>query len=770
MPYGTIKVDNIIFTNSGSDQTVTVSGLYASTSGNLTVTGTVSGTTANFVSGTFSTQLSGATITGNVGRFTTVTGVNATLTTATITSGIFAAGTATSPSVAIGVGTTYTPGIYAPGTDQVAISTSGTGRLFVNSSGNVGIGTINPSQLLQVNGNVLIGATPAAQYSNFTVVGDSAIQAASPLFNFVNAAGSTRFGYINHTGTAGDIYILNQEAGAIRLGSNNQERLRITSAGDVGIGTSGPAPGSKLEVVGTIRAQSGGNIIDLTSDGGIELTKSTGPYIDFKTSNVDFDCRIEQANNGFVFQTGGGGVTGEKLRILANGNVGIGTSNPGTKLSIGNGSITIQNSSAAAVTDLGIRFDIDANSQGRIYSPSGKSIAIQAGTGGSLTDAVTVDQSGRVGIGISSPNTKLDVAGQIRALDTVDLRLNPIPGGNAGIVGTYSNHDLVFYRNGIENARIDSSGRLLVGTSSATSNSRLNQTFAIAFAGAASFGGAAITNYCGTDQAAGPILDLNRSRGTTDGSFTKVEANDRLGSLIFRGSDGAKFLDGAIISAWADGATGTDDLPTRLVFSTTADGASSPTERMRISNNGTVAINTISSPRQLSVAHSGRDGLEISDTNASTVQANLLFTNTRAGGTSNYYILGYSNSVQTLIIFSNGNIQNTNNSYGAISDIKLKENIVDASSQWDDLKALQVRKYNFKEGQTHTQIGLIAQEVELVSPGLVTESPDRDEEGNDLGTVTKSVNYSVLYMKAVKALQEAMERIETLEAKVAASY
>jgi hypothetical protein len=82
-----------------------------------------------------------------------------------------------------------------------------------------------------------------------------------------------------------------------------------------------------------------------------------------------------------------------------------------------------------------------------------------------------------------------------------------------------------------------------------------------------------------------------------------------------------------------------------------------------------------------------------------------------------------------------------------------------------------VRKFNFKEDtgfSTHTQIGLIAQEVELVSPGLVTESPDSDEDGNDLGTVTKSVNYSVLYMKAVKALQEAMERIETLEAKVAA--
>ena len=122
-------------------------------------------------------------------------------------------------------------------------------------------------------------------------------------------------------------------------------------------------------------------------------------------------------------------------------------------------------------------------------------------------------------------------------------------------------------------------------------------------------------------------------------------------------------------------------------------------------------------------------------------------------------------------MYGNGNVQNSNNSYGSISDIKLKENIIDASSQWDDIKALQVRKYNFKEEtgqQTHVQIGLIAQEAELVSPGLVTESLDRDAEGNDLGTVTKSVNYSVLYMKAVKALQEAMERIETLEAKVAA--
>ena len=101
----------------------------------------------------------------------------------------------------------------------------------------------------------------------------------------------------------------------------------------------------------------------------------------------------------------------------------------------------------------------------------------------------------------------------------------------------------------------------------------------------------------------------------------------------------------------------------------------------------------------------------------------------------------------------------------------MKENIVDANSQWSDIKSLQVRNYNFKKStgfDTHTQIGVVAQEVETVSPGLVSESPDTDGEGNDLGTTTKSVNYSVLYMKAVKALQEAMERIESLETRIAA--
>ncbi len=118
----------------------------------------------------------------------------------------------------------------------------------------------------------------------------------------------------------------------------------------------------------------------------------------------------------------------------------------------------------------------------------------------------------------------------------------------------------------------------------------------------------------------------------------------------------------------------------------------------------------------------------------------------------------------------NGDLQNTNNSYGSLSDSKLKENIVDANSQWDDIKGVRVRNYNFKLSTgygTHTQIGVVADELETVCPGLVKESNDEDADGNSLGTTTKTVAYSVLYMKAVKALQEAMDRIETLETKVA---
>ena len=126
----------------------------------------------------------------------------------------------------------------------------------------------------------------------------------------------------------------------------------------------------------------------------------------------------------------------------------------------------------------------------------------------------------------------------------------------------------------------------------------------------------------------------------------------------------------------------------------------------------------------------------------------------------------------TFQVAASGNVTNSNNSYGAISDEKLKENIEDASSQWNDVKALTIRKFSFKVDKLDkpNMLGVIAQEVEKAGmSGLVIESNEEeiDAEGNWKKTGTqKEVKYSVLYMKAVKALQEAMTRIETLESKV----
>ena len=153
----------------------------------------------------------------------------------------------------------------------------------------------------------------------------------------------------------------------------------------------------------------------------------------------------------------------------------------------------------------------------------------------------------------------------------------------------------------------------------------------------------------------------------------------------------------------------------------------------------------------------------------------LYFSANDPDNNTNYFLNCQGNGTDRLKIFSDGDVVNHDNSYGSLSDVKLKEQITDASSQWDDIKALTVRKYKMKsdvatgDSDAHWRLGLIAQEVETAGMnGLIKENPDLDAETNeDLGTTTKSIKYSVLYMKAVKALQEAMERIETLEQKVA---
>lgn len=113
------------------------------------------------------------------------------------------------------------------------------------------------------------------------------------------------------------------------------------------------------------------------------------------------------------------------------------------------------------------------------------------------------------------------------------------------------------------------------------------------------------------------------------------------------------------------------------------------------------------------------------------------------------------------IIYSDGDLQNHDNSYGAISDERLKTGIRDSGSQWNDIKAMRVRKYKFKEdgekGVEH--IGLVSQELALTSPGLVSYDAENDVYG---------IQYSLINLKLLKAFQEAQDKIESLESRVAA--
>jgi hypothetical protein len=163
-------------------------------------------------------------------------------------------------------------------------------------------------------------------------------------------------------------------------------------------------------------------------------------------------------------------------------------------------------------------------------------------------------------------------------------------------------------------------------------------------------------------------------------------------------------------------------------------------------------------------------------TASSSIQLGLTRKTTSAGtsyiGADSSYILRvFTSAFATKFqVDTSGNVTSSTGSYGTISDQRFKENIQDSGSQWDDIKAIQVKKYSMIEDglDAPNQIGVIAQDLEASGmSGLVTTTDVPDVEG-DGTTEMKTVKYSILYMKAVKALQEAMERIETLEARIAA--
>tara|TARA_R110002012_G_scaffold58793_1_gene152903 strand:+ start:70 stop:1524 length:1455 start_codon:yes stop_codon:yes gene_type:complete len=285
------------------------------------------------------------------------------------------------------------------------------------------------------------------------------------------------------------------------------------------------------------------------------------------------------------------------------------------------------------------------------------------------------------------------------------------------------------------------------------------------------------------------------SDGALAGTFNFVNTLQTGGNLL------------AHIRGRTDGSTSTDRGGS-LAFSTKANGGSTPTERMRMTANGRIGIGDTGQTNVKMTITENTDsditGLKVTTGASSHDGITIWSVQGSSNASSSVLYGGYANSAHKFLVRADGDIETAGaQSLSGISDINFKENVVDANSQWDDIKALKVRNYSWKEDKLDKadKIGLIAQEVELVSPNLVftrhklndvqyikdENKKSIDEFGNEIdnpnygkdtenpdfgkkveGESYKTLKYSILYTKALKALQEAMTRIETLETEVKA--
>jgi hypothetical protein len=302
----------------------------------------------------------------------------------------------------------------------------------------------------------------------------------------------------------------------------------------------------------------------------------------------------------------------------------------------------------------------------------------------------------------------------------LDVRSGSSPNAANLLIGLSGSNNYFVANNNIfqdgasnEKARIDSSGRLLVGTSSSASDSLLQ-----------------IQGVAGssTDQGA-----ISLRRGYTP--ISDLGAGSTIGKIDFEVSNGGV---GARIAAEGDAAMNTNDYPSRLVFSTTADGASSPTERMRITSVGEVRLNT---------------GVPIIVPYA--------YATTTA-------------SAANVFVGTDGNI------FRSTSSRRWKTDIEDLQPAFADqilnCRPVWYRSTSDKDNPEWGYWGFIAEEVAEVDPRLVfwkTHDVVKDEDGNESTVqleepLAEGVQYDRFVPHLLNLIKRQGEAIADLQAKVAA--
>ena len=345
-----------------------------------------------------------------------------------------------------------------------------------------------------------------------------------------------------------------------------------------------------------------------------------------------------------------------------------------------------------------------------------------------------IDSSGKVGIGTTSPDAELDVNGRIYLAEGNELAWHNGAGAQAARIYGSATDELRFDIGSTASRAltIDSSGRLLVGTSSAS--------------------------------LANKFLLQGDTSSANNGGYMRLQTNNSvvagtsLGSIGF----GDSANNGALIEARGDVSWSPFTKGSRLEFSTTADGASSPTERMRIKDNGDILIHK-------TTPGIGVDGLELSNTNGTNVAVTqsgngvaAFSVNMRYGAGDQYPFYFYYNGGFVGYI----KVDSTSAFYSTSSDYRLKENVVPISDAFERLLQLKPSRFNFIVEPDRVVDGFLAHEVQDIVPESIGGEKDGvDADGNP---VYQGIDQSKLVPLLTAALQEAITKIETLETKVAA--
>jgi hypothetical protein len=416
-------------------------------------------------------------------------------------------------------------------------------------------------------------------------------------------------------------------ADALAIVTGGQYAIACTSTQAVGIKTANPS--TALHVAGNARVGAD-DVTDAHLQIGKGATGNRNSYIDIvgDTTYTDYGLRVIRNNTGanatselkhrgtgalnftteeaapIVFYT----TNSPALTILAGGNVGIGTSSPGELLQVGGFSGSNGITIGAGSSNYSFIYLADGTGGTEAYRGylqyDHATDKLELGSAGAT--AVTVDSLQRVGIGTTAPSSRLSIAGTTNTVDsqiilTATSVASAYLGVNADGLNLGTDTAGIVFKTGVpggtsiglatgEKARIDSSGRLLVGTS--TSRSTYNAGDAPKFQVESVTAGATVGITFNSDNANSSELYLAKARGSAVNSHTIVQNNDNLGILFFGGADGTNIIRAASVGAQVDGTPGANDMPTRLVFSTCPDSGSSPVERMRITNGGFITNKT----------------------------------------------------------------------------------------------------------------------------------------------------------------------------------